>query len=124
VRAVVLDAVNGGAEIVGRYVKGSWKRLVDAAKLTSHAEAMERKCGKSKGIQQFATQSCPRVARYGHVVHVFEFSSRGVQTVSDRVGRETGRMLDACESLLFDRCNQTAIYEYRCRRVTMIRVDS
>jgi len=65
-----------------------------------------------------------RIARDADVVHLFETHARGLKTVTNRPLGETGAVLDAIETLFFDRGDQSAVFDDCRRSIAVIRVDS
>ena len=58
------------------------------------------------------------------MVHLFKPQPRRIETVTNRLLGETGAMLDAIEALLFDRGDQSAVFDDCRRSIAVIRVDS
>ena len=69
-----------------------------------HAESLRR-------IQDLLVQVCRRITRNADVVHVVQLNTRGFETVTDRLFREPGTMLDAIEAFFFDRGDQSAVLD-------------
>lgn len=67
---------------------------------------------------------CRRIARDTNVVQVFESNARRLETVTNRVFRETSAMLDAIEAFFFDRGDQSAVFDDCRRSIAVIRVDA
>ena len=58
------------------------------------------------------------------MVQVFEANVRGVETVTDRLFRETGAMFDAIEAFFFDGGDQSAVFDDGRCSVAVIGVDA
>lgn len=58
------------------------------------------------------------------MVHVFEPDVCSLKTVTNRLRGETRAMLEAIETLLFDRGDQSAVFDDCRRSIAVIRVDS
>lgn len=58
------------------------------------------------------------------MVHFFEPYACRVKTVTNRLLGKAGAMLDAIETLLFDRGDQSAVFDDCRRSIAVIRVDS
>ena len=58
------------------------------------------------------------------MVHLFKPQPRHIETVPNRLLGETGAMLDAIETLLFDRGDQSAVFDDCRRSIAVIRVDA
>ncbi len=69
-------------------------------------------------------QVCGRIARDTDVVHIFEPHAGCVQAVTNRLLGKTGAMFDSIEALLFDRGDQSAVFDDCRRSIAVIRVDS
>lgn len=58
------------------------------------------------------------------MVHVLEPHARGFQAVTNRLLGEACAMFEAIETLLFDRGDQSAVFDDGRRSIAVIRVDS
>ena len=65
-----------------------------------------------------------RIARDAHVLNLFDVDARSAQTILNRLCRKAGAVLDAIEALFLDGRDQPAVFDQRCRRVTVICIDS
>lgn len=64
-----------------------------------------------------------RVARHRERIHVRRLDTRVGKAGANRLRRETGNVLDARKSLLFDSGHQPAITDERRRDVAVVGVD-
>lgn len=58
------------------------------------------------------------------MVHLFEPYACRFQTVTNRLLGKAGAMLDAIETLFFDRGDQSAVFDDGRRSIAVVRVDS
>ena len=85
--------------------------------LAQHAEALS-------GVKDLFVQVCRRIARDTDMVHILEPNVCGFKTVTDRVFREAGAMLDAIEAFFLDGGYQSAVFDDGRCSVAVIGVDA
>ena len=63
------------------------------------------------GVEDLLVQMSRRIAGDADVVHVLDAYAGFGETVTDRLLGETGAVLDAIETLFFDRGDQSAVFD-------------
>src|SRR6266498_2152089 len=79
-------------------------------------------CCPTSRKQYFLVQVGGRVAGDTDMIDVLNLNTRRCQTVPHRLRRKAGAMFDAIESLLFNRRDQSPIFNDRRSRITVISV--
>src|SRR5437016_4386495 len=65
-----------------------------------------------------------RIARDADVIDVLDANAGLVETITNRLDRKSGAVLDAVEALLFDRGYKLSVANNGCRCVPVISVDT
>lgn len=121
-RLVMLDAMNLKLPMITS--ESRRYRIFDCGKgalRTKPAHSIRR---HSQPVPCLTEQARPWIAGDGHRADVLRLCSRGVNHVTERVGGETGAMLNTVETFLLCRGQQLAINDGRRAGIAVIRVYS
>ncbi len=124
---MVFDIVKLGPERTFRYAKHTRKLFAQISHLRGVRQTvfgLSQHAETRSGVQNLFVQVCGRIARDTDVVYVLELYAGGVETVTKRMFRETGAMLDAIEAFFFDGGDQSAVFDDGRCSVAVIGVDA
>src|SRR5436309_3650263 len=121
---VVLDAVHIRTN-AGRVQIAGFGQLVEDPGETSHRPGTaQREARQANGIERLCAQPRPGISRNGDMVDRGTRNACLLKSVTVRVGRKAGGVLDAIETLLLGRGHELTVADDCGRSVPMVSIDA